>query len=478
MFRLLLRLTTLLGCLCLGGLPLLQATDDFTPLGQGISGAHVVVDAIAATTSGGLFVGGTFTTINGTGSAALTANNVAFWSGNAWSTLGGGVNGAVSSIAVSGTIVLVGGTFTSAQQTSGTTLPCNNLVQWDTSLNAWSVVGSTPGGGCNGPITSLAYDTKLGQFWIGGTFSMVDGAAFPDLGSGNLATYNPTSLDLLPSSFAPNNTVAAIAVDTDNETAYFGGTFTPTTSPSSPNTGLLKTAAGALATLPDLGQTPVDAIAVDDGNDWIYVGGNFTFPGTTPSSSIAMFNSASSTYAGLGSGLTNFGSPGTVQAILVPTSGFVNPIVGGTFNEAGTTVVANLAIWNPITFVWSVYTGNTNGAVQVLATDSYGSVYVGGAFTAAISSGAVVDSAIVRVGPSQATAPTTTTTTTTTTGTGTGSSPTGTTSTSATGTSSGTTAMPSGGGGSGVGNSGRCGLGSSLGVLVLMALLITCRRLR
>ena len=76
MFRLLLQWTTLLGCLCFGGLPLLQATEDFTALDQGISGAHVVVDAIAPTTAGGLYVGGTFATINVTGSSALTANNV------------------------------------------------------------------------------------------------------------------------------------------------------------------------------------------------------------------------------------------------------------------------------------------------------------------------------------------------------------------------------------------------------------------
>lgn len=475
----LLHVTTLLGCLGLGGLPQLQAADDFTALGQGISGANAVVDAIAATTAGGLYVGGSFTVVNGTGSVALTANNVAFWNGTAWRTLGGGVNGTVSAIAVNGDIVLVGGTFTAAQQIIGTALPCNNLVGWNASLEQWFVVGSSPGGGCNGPIFSLAYDRTVGQFWIGGTFSMVDGAAFAIPGSGNLASFNPTTPALLPSRFAPNNTVSAIAVDPDNETAYVGGNFTPTTSPSNPNTGFLKTASGALTTLPDLGQRPVAALTVDTGNDWIYIGGTFTVPGIIPSHSVAMFNNVTATYVGLGSGLTTSGSPGTVLAIMVPTSGLVDPIVGGIFTQAGTTAVSNLAIWNPFTATWSGYTGTTNGAVQALATDSYGSVYVGGAFSTATSPNAAIASAIVRVGPSQAP---NTTTTTTGTGTGTGGgTPTSTstsgTSTSTTGSSSGTTAMPGEGSG-GVGGGGRCGLGGSMGVLVLMALLITCRRLR
>jgi hypothetical protein len=483
MFTLLLRLTTLLGCLCLGGLPLLQATDNFTALDQGISGT---VDAIAPTTTGGLYVGGTFTTINVTGSTALTANNVAFWSGTAWSTLGGGVNGNVTSIAITGNIVLVGGTFTSALQNTGISLQCNNLVEWNSNLNKWFVVGgNSPGGGCNGTVTSLVFDSQLGWFWIGGTFSLVDAAPFSVLGSGNLATYNPTSLNLLPYAFAPNNTVLAMALDSSISTssAYFGGLFTPTSTPTnSPNTGFLKTTNGALATVPDLGLTPVDALAVDASHE-VYIGGNFTFPGSTASSSIAMLNSGGTAYVGLGSGLTTSSSLGTVLAILVPGSGNTNPIVGGTFDHAGSVAASNLATWDPGSSTWSSYTGTTNGAVEVLATDSFGSVYVGGAFTTAISFGSgSISSAIVRVGPSLFTTTTTTsasTTTTSGTGSGTGSSSgststtSATTTTSATATSSGNTVVPSGGS-----SSGGCGLGSSLGVLVLMALLITYRRLR
>jgi hypothetical protein len=67
-----------------------------------------IVSALAVSGSE-VYAGGTFTTAGGN-----AASRIATWNGSAWSTLGSGMNGAVSALAVSGPGLYAGGSFSTA----------------------------------------------------------------------------------------------------------------------------------------------------------------------------------------------------------------------------------------------------------------------------------------------------------------------------------------------------------------------------
>ena len=81
-------------------------------LGSGIAGGSSptgpTVQAIVVNNSQ-VFIGGDFSSVNG-----VKATNVAVYSGGAWHAVGGGTNGVVESLAVSGGYLYAGGSFSKA----------------------------------------------------------------------------------------------------------------------------------------------------------------------------------------------------------------------------------------------------------------------------------------------------------------------------------------------------------------------------
>lgn len=98
--------------------------NSWSALGSGISGP-VYALAVSGTN---LYAGGTFTLTNAGG---ILATNIAQWNGSSWSALGTGINGTVYALATSGTNLYAGGYFTTAGGISAT-----NITQWDGS--SWS----------------------------------------------------------------------------------------------------------------------------------------------------------------------------------------------------------------------------------------------------------------------------------------------------------------------------------------------------
>lgn len=86
------------------------------------TGIRPTVNALAIMGSD-LFAGGSFTSASG-----ITARRIARWDGFSWSEVGGGLtNGTVSALAVSGSTLYVGGSFTNA----GGTTSLHRFVKWD-----------------------------------------------------------------------------------------------------------------------------------------------------------------------------------------------------------------------------------------------------------------------------------------------------------------------------------------------------------
>lgn len=120
----------------------------------GINGAGTRINALAISSDGTLYVGGTFTSAGGT-----TTANIAFWDGGAWGIMNSGVNQEVYALIVSpnGT-VYAGGSFT---QANGTT--ANYVAFWD--KNNWG----TMAGGLQTPVYALSYGVD-GKVYAGGNF--------------------------------------------------------------------------------------------------------------------------------------------------------------------------------------------------------------------------------------------------------------------------------------------------------------------
>ncbi len=118
-------------------------------------------DVYALAVSGtNLYVGGSFSA-----AGTVRANCVAKWNGSTWSALGSGtslMNNGVEALVVSGTNLYAGGDFTTA---GGIT--ANFIARWDGS--AWSALGS----GMDRPILALAVSGST--LYAGGYFTTAGG---------------------------------------------------------------------------------------------------------------------------------------------------------------------------------------------------------------------------------------------------------------------------------------------------------------
>jgi hypothetical protein len=140
-------------------------------MGTGLN-SNVTSMAVSGTN---LFVGGYFTNAGG-----VAAGKVAMWNGNNWTSVGSGVvgGGIVSALTVIGNNLYAGGSFTNMGGT-----PANRIARWDGTN--WFALGSgtaTPGA-ISAPVDALA---GLGNdLYAGGTFRMAG-----DKNSFNIAHWN------------------------------------------------------------------------------------------------------------------------------------------------------------------------------------------------------------------------------------------------------------------------------------------------
>lgn len=100
--------------------------------------------------------------------AGLTVNNIAQWtiSGTTWAKMGGatpGTNATTRAVAVAGTDLYVGGWFTTVDGS----VSANRIARWSSTSSTWSAVGA-PGVGANVVYTLAVDGTDL---YVGGSFS-------------------------------------------------------------------------------------------------------------------------------------------------------------------------------------------------------------------------------------------------------------------------------------------------------------------
>jgi hypothetical protein len=193
-----------------------------------------------------------------------------------WENLGTGVegvlNGSVNAIAISGTDVFVGGSFTNAGGVPG----ANYIARWDGAQ--WHAVG-----GANAISASFPHVKAIAiignDVYIGGNFTDAGGVT----GANYIARWNSANntWNLVGAANAVNNTVQDIKVSGSD--VYIGGNFTNAGGNSAADylvrwdgvqwTALVSGTAGVF------GQ--VFALAVPSSDD-VYAGGNFLNTGNNP----------------------------------------------------------------------------------------------------------------------------------------------------------------------------------------------------
>ncbi|MDL1895247.1 hypothetical protein FBQ82_03175 [Anaerolineae bacterium CFX7] len=337
-----------------------SAVGDWSALGSNGAGDGSLNNQVWALAVSGseVYVGGSFTNVNNNGTALGAADHIAKWDGTNWSALGsngagdGSLNSNVFALAVIGNDLYVGGSFTNVNN-NGTVLDtADYIAKWDGTN--WSPLGSNGHGNGSLNYTVRALAVSGNDLYVGGWFWNVNSGA-----ADYIAKWNGTNWSALGSNYwgngSINNRVYALAVSGSD--LYVGGLFT-----NVDNNGTVLDAA--------------DYIVKWDGANWSALGSN-----------------------GAGDGAIG-GSRKNVTALAVRGSDLY---VGGDFtdvNNNGTVLGAAdyIAKWDGTN--WSALGSNGAGdgalyhieSVYALAM-SGSDLYVGGSFTNVNNNGTVLNEA-------------------------------------------------------------------------------------
>jgi len=337
------------------------------------NGLGGLVNALAVTGTGDLYVGGTFTqTVDG---VVKNLNGIAKYSGGAWSALPNngladflGSPGSVMAFAVSGSDVYVGGYF---NQTFDTNIPNLNGIAKLSGGTTWTAL---PGNGFYGGVQALAVNGS-GDVYVGGSFNQT-----ADGGTTNLNNFAKLSGGTWSSPRGGlDGGVSALAISGND--VYVGGGFTQSFDGSVLNLNSIAKLTGATtwSPLPNNGLqrngnvASVLALAVNGSN--LYVGGYFT---GTKDETLNNLNNIAMMSGGTWSPLAGNGLNDIVRALAISGSDLY---VAGNFTQAFDGSVTSLNHITRYTNGWfALPHQGLNASGLALATRAQ-DIYVGGAFT-------------------------------------------------------------------------------------------------
>lgn len=305
--------------------------------------------AALAVSGSKLYAGGTFSTAGG-----VSASRIAQWNGSAWSALGTGVSNNVQALAVIGTDLYAGGLFSTA---GGVT--ANRIAKWDGA--AWSAMGLFA---ATGGINTLAVSGTT--LYAGGYFFSTGPQNNPESVI-NVAKWDGSKWSYLGSGTGSSNAVQTlVASGTDLYAAGLSAAGSGAPPKVSKWNGTSWSAVGTQTTW--YGALAIYALAVN-GTD-LFVGGSVQGLGDPFNSNIAKWD---------GSALSQLyqGINGKVGTLAVSGSYLY---AGGAFTAADGVVVNGIARWDGAT--WTALGSGVNGSVAAILVNG-ADVYVGGSFTTA-----------------------------------------------------------------------------------------------
>jgi len=298
------------------------------------------------------------------------------WNGSTWTTPGGGAGGTtlfgasgrVYALAMSGTNLLMGGTFAEAGGSG-----VSDLAEWNGS--SWSSLGS--GYGLNGPVTAAVICGST--LYVAGEFIVIGNTNLGSIAQWNGTTWLPVGGGL--GSGGPYIVIEALA--TDGANVYAGGGFyNATNSGTALRVNYIAKWNGVQWSALGGGLSgSVSALAVSGAN--VYAGGTFNYATNSGvavvANDIAQWNGTS--WTALGGGLNS--QPQTLALL------GTNLYAGGSFTYAtnsGTGVnIPYIAQWNGT--MWAPVGGGVSGSVTAMVPAYGTNLYVGGGFSHITNSG-------------------------------------------------------------------------------------------
>ena len=354
--------------------------------------ADKTVLSLALQANGQIVVGGGFATLQPNGAVSPTNRSCAARI-NSDGSIDAGFdpepNGSVSNILVlpSGQIML-GGEFITVQPNGSTgAIQCDFLARLNTdgSLDTSYIINPLQN------VTAIAYQPD-GKLIIGGTFSQV----FPENNlSANAVPYvarinTDGSVDgtFIPN---PNQAVNAIAVQPDGD-VILGGYFT-SLQPLDASTSVPR---NFIARVNSFG-VPDATVAPDSvgtvfasaplSNGQMLVGGSFLSIGGVTRSYLARLNADGSLDTAFTPTIN-----GPVQAIVLQPNGQI--LIAGSFNGVDGVTVGNVARLNPDGTIDGAFNPNVNSNVIAMALTSNGQILIGGGFTLLAPNGSTTGYAV------------------------------------------------------------------------------------
>ncbi|MEJ5261861.1 MAG: T9SS type A sorting domain-containing protein [Ignavibacterium sp.] len=351
------------------------------PLGigtnNGVSGNVTPISVSSIAVLGdNVFVGGNFTK-----AGVVDANYVARYnlSTDTWSSLGTGIsNGAaipkIFSIVLAGNNLIVGGQFNQAGS-----VQVNNIARYDLATETWHSLGTGSNNGTFGEVYALAASEN--SVFVGGAFIFAGGQPIRYLARYDLATDSWSSL-----SAGTNNAVGGIvhALAVSGNKLFVGGIFTEAGGSTANKVAQCDLTSGAWSSLGTgtsngVGGT-VRALAVSGNN--VFVGGDFTDAGGQTANRVARYDLTTGTWSPLGSGTSNGVSGGTVRALAVSGNSI---FVAGDFGLAGGQTANHVArydlgsgVWNVLAADFGTNNGVNNNCYSLLISGD--NLFIGGWF--------------------------------------------------------------------------------------------------
>jgi hypothetical protein len=309
-----------------------------------------------------LYMGGTFTTVNGQSRVGLAALNATTGALEGWNP---GVSGpgVVRTVAVSGNTVYVGGIFDTAGGQ-----PRNNIAAIDALTDTNNATAWDPNADFPGTVHDIELNNNIA--YVAGSFATIGGqprnriaALDTTVNTNNATAWNPNS----------NNIVYTIALSQDKSIVYAGGTFSNIGGQPRDNVAALATilnSNNATSWNPD-GNGTVFSLAV--ANDAIYVGGDFVDIGGADKTHVAALGVSSG-----GALPFNLVVHSRVEALAVYQGDL---FVGGTFLSIGGVRRNNIAAIDAVTGAATPWNPDADLFVTAMTSLPGGPVYAGGLFT-------------------------------------------------------------------------------------------------
>lgn len=312
----------------------------------GPSDTQGVCTMVVDPNTGYLYVGGTFTSING-----VAANHVAVFRGSTWHAVGSGTDGTVNSLVIVGSTLIAGGHFANAGGVAASDIAQRPL----SGASDWTPLPGNPqfqeGGAFDDnqeDVNVLSVVTAYADTYllVAGGFSDIDNVPYCGVALYDVTNpgwfYFPADVSSICSGVGAVGAVQSAFVDGTN--AYLAGSFTVAGGRSasgiavanmSGTTGHFWSVPGKLT-----GSGPYAAAVTKVGSSF-YFAGSFTGVNTVAATNIVQYTPGGSpAWTKLGSGVGT--SPDVLTSLAQGSAGLY---VGGRFAAAGTKPSANLALW-------------------------------------------------------------------------------------------------------------------------------------